>query len=347
MSNPLISIIVPVYNTEKYLPKCIESILAQTYTNYELILVDDGSSDRCPGICDEYADKDTRIKVIHKENGGVGAARNMGILAAQGNYLLFFDSDDYILQNAFERISKLLLDSSADVICFGYYQENEENGKLIEKTMPQKFIDNIPTELALSIAFDGYINYPGFIRVHPTLCNKSYKRETILKNNIRFDEHLSKAEDLLFNVSFFCVAKTAYMSNESFYIYRSNPNSLTHTYYSFEEDRIQKGVYLYSQIKDIFDSHLTDKKQFNSLLAARLGRIAININEEIVTSNMTPRECFTTIKRITEWLIKYIDRYNMSLDATRGAKFRFERMIVRHKCTLLEYIYAIIMTKVH
>ena len=92
---------------------------------------------------------------------------------------------------------------------------------------------------------------------------------------------------------------------------------------------------------------MTDKKQFNSLLAARLGRIAININEEIVTSNMTPRECFTTIKRITEWLIKYIDRYNMSLDATRGAKFRFERMIVRHKCTLLEYIYAIIMTKVH
>lgn len=104
---PEISIIVPIYNVEKYLPKCIESILSQTFTNFELILVNDGSKDRSGIICDEYASKDNRIKVIHKENGGVSSARNSGVDLASGKYIGFVDPDDYIKKDMYERLHYL------------------------------------------------------------------------------------------------------------------------------------------------------------------------------------------------------------------------------------------------
>ena len=114
---PKISIIIPVYNTENYLHCCIDSILAQTYTDFELLLIDDGSTDKSSKICDEYAEKDSRIRVIHKENGGANAARKLGIEKANGEYVIFVDSDDSILQNGIE---KLLIISSenpmADII---------------------------------------------------------------------------------------------------------------------------------------------------------------------------------------------------------------------------------------
>ena len=100
--NNLISVIVPVYNVEKFLVKCVDSILAQTYTNLEIIIVDDGSPDNCPAICDELAKKDSRIKVIHKENGGASSARNAGLDIAKGEYIGFVDGDDYIAKDMYE-----------------------------------------------------------------------------------------------------------------------------------------------------------------------------------------------------------------------------------------------------
>ncbi|MCH5320896.1 MAG: glycosyltransferase, partial [Eubacterium sp.] len=96
MNSQKVSIIVPVYNVEKYLNRCVESIVKQTYTNLEIILVDDGSPDNCPAMCDAWAERDSRIKVIHKENGGVSSARNIGIDNADGDYISFVDSDDYV-----------------------------------------------------------------------------------------------------------------------------------------------------------------------------------------------------------------------------------------------------------
>ena len=94
--NPLISVIVPIYNVEKYLARCVDSIVNQTYKNLEIILVDDGSPDRCPQMCDDYAEKDSRIKVVHKKNGGLSDARNAGMAVATGEYISFIDSDDWI-----------------------------------------------------------------------------------------------------------------------------------------------------------------------------------------------------------------------------------------------------------
>ena len=118
MFNDLISVIVPVYNVEKYLRKCIDSVLAQTYNNIEVILVDDGSPDNCGKICDEYSLMDSRIKVIHKENGGLSDARNKGIEAANGKYIMFVDSDDYISNTMIDTMYKHIISDDSDmVIC--------------------------------------------------------------------------------------------------------------------------------------------------------------------------------------------------------------------------------------
>ena len=111
----MISVIVPIYGVEKFLPNCIDSILKQTYTDLEIILVDDGSKDNCPAICDEYAKKDNRIKVIHKENGGLSSARNAGLKIAFGQYVSFIDADDFISPNFYEILLENLLKNNADI----------------------------------------------------------------------------------------------------------------------------------------------------------------------------------------------------------------------------------------
>ncbi len=137
VSLPKISIIVPVYNVEKYLNKCLDSILAQTFEDYELLLIDDGSSDKSGNICDEYEKKDKRVKVFHKENGGLSSARNAGIDAACGEYIGFIDSDDYIDNDMFEILYNSLIENHADISVCGVYdcyndriERNNVDGKL-------------------------------------------------------------------------------------------------------------------------------------------------------------------------------------------------------------------------
>ena len=121
----LVSVIVPVYKVEKYLNRCVNSILNQTYKDLEVILVDDGSPDSCPEICDGYAQKDKRVKVIHKENGGQGSARNSGLDVARGEYILFVDSDDYIAKNLIEITLQKAERFDADMVIFDYASVDE------------------------------------------------------------------------------------------------------------------------------------------------------------------------------------------------------------------------------
>lgn len=114
--NSLISVIVPIYNVEKYLQKCVDSIINQTYKNLEIILVDDGSPDNCPQMCDDYAKKDSRIKVVHKENGGLSDARNAGMKVATGEYVSFIDSDDYISLDFYETLLQTMIDNDSDIV---------------------------------------------------------------------------------------------------------------------------------------------------------------------------------------------------------------------------------------
>ena len=126
----MISVIVPVYKVEKYLRQCIESIQRQTYSDLEIILVDDGSPDGCPAICDEYARNDKRIKVLHQENGGLSVARNVGLDIAKGEYIAFVDSDDYIKENMYEMLYNKIVMEDADLIICSYDKVDENNNKI-------------------------------------------------------------------------------------------------------------------------------------------------------------------------------------------------------------------------
>ena len=134
----LISVIVPIYKVEDYLPKCVESIRNQTHSNLEIILVDDGSPDGCGAICDEFAKKDSRIRVIHKENGGLSDARNVGIEVAKGDYLAFVDSDDWLEPDAFEAMLALAEKYDAKMVCAGRYNEDGATGTQSKGLCPEK-----------------------------------------------------------------------------------------------------------------------------------------------------------------------------------------------------------------
>lgn len=127
--NDLVSIIIPIYNVEKYLKRCVDSVIKQSYCNLEIILVDDGSPDRCGEICDEYAQTDIRIKVIHKQNGGLSSARNAGLDICKGDYVLFVDSDDWIKGDAVENALTYIRNSKADILAFSFYVASMEKAE--------------------------------------------------------------------------------------------------------------------------------------------------------------------------------------------------------------------------
>ena len=132
LNEPLVSVIVPVYNVERYLRHCVNSILIQTYQNLEVILVDDGSPDNCPKICDEYAKADARVKVIHKKNGGLSDARNIGMQAASGDYLMFVDSDDWLEKNAIECLYHLLIAYNAHIAIGGMQRVEDQTNRILQ-----------------------------------------------------------------------------------------------------------------------------------------------------------------------------------------------------------------------
>lgn len=212
---PEISIIVPVYKVEKYLDRCVKSILAQTFTDFELILVDDGSPDNCPQMCDEWAKKDERIRVIHKENGGLSSARNAGLRVAVGNYIGFVDSDDWITKDMYEHLYSLIIKNKMDIsmCCFA------RNPKKLEEGLCEKG----------SMYFDKKKLMEFFFRVNGELSNyavwnRLYKKE--LLNDIRFVEGRIN-EDVLFSYEVFRKANGMIFSKQRKYLYFQNRQGIT------------------------------------------------------------------------------------------------------------------------
>lgn len=166
---PLISVIVPIYKVEAYLDRCVQSIVDQTYTNLEILLVDDGSPDRCPAICDAWSQRDPRIHVIHKQNGGLSDARNAGIEVAKGDWLAFVDSDDYIMPQMYQRLLSACLEQQADVAVSSYFLDYENRKESQKSTMPRHL---------RVFSHDDLMTY--FFRVHPVelvvAWNKLYRR---------------------------------------------------------------------------------------------------------------------------------------------------------------------------
>ena len=188
MKNPLISIIVPVYKTEQYLDRCLDSIVNQTYKNLEIILVDDGSPDNCPQMCDEWKTKDSRIRVIHKENDGLANARNSGIEIASGDYMMFADSDDFLEKDMIDFLLNLSLKYDADVSRCGFYFDYENGEK---KSAGNDKDIKLPDydERMIDLATGGHISGVAW--------NKLYKRNVIISHPYSKKDGCS--EDIMHN----------------------------------------------------------------------------------------------------------------------------------------------------
>ena len=284
---PKLSIIVPVYNTGKYLCQCVDSIISQSFTNWELLLVDDGSTDNSGCICDNYAEKDSRIRVFHKLNGGVSSARNTGLDNALGEWVSFVDSDDYIAPTFLEHLCQpVFADEDIDFVQGGC--TSFANGRI--GTVEQRYDDYIGTEMSILVD-----------RFRGLMFSKLFRLETINQgqNNhaLRFDTRIRMAEDMVFTLAYLCcVHRFCFVSEIGYYYRRDNVSSATRVlnYLPYNERLLYwKSVYNYAILLI---------KQHNictSSIENRLRVLANSLNgtmQSLFYSNMTRCERLRHIK---------------------------------------------------
>lgn len=210
---PIVSVIIPIYNVEKYLSRCLNSVCNNELSNIEIICVDDGSQDNCGKICDEYAEKDRRIKVIHKNNGGLSSARNAGMGIAKGKFIYFIDPDDDFDPSMLVKLVAIAEQQHCEVVICGY------------KTMPDEKVIIPLFELNKVLNPRKMIMNNNRIHSHNDLCftwRFLFEKNTIKENDIRFNENILFAEDSVFNLEVLLKAKNVYVLDEPLYYYTVN-----------------------------------------------------------------------------------------------------------------------------
>lgn len=235
---PQISIVVPVYNVEKYLRRCIDSILAQTFTDFELLLIDDGSKDSSGSICDEYAKKDNRIRVFHKENGGVSSARNVGLDNAQGDWICFCDADDWVKSEFLSTFRNMMKDG--DLLSQGFHSFNWQNNgdkDIFEATGIYQRDDLLKFLLQLHEK-----NQLGFI-----WC-KSFKRKIINENHLKFDKDIHFMEDLMFVLQYCTYIKS--INNNALCLYQYKFTDSGKVFSPQDDFVVLKRIYLLFKVLD-------------------------------------------------------------------------------------------------
>lgn len=295
MKNDLISIIIPVYKVEKYLEKCIESVLKQTYTNLQIILVDDGSPDNCGKICDEYAKKDSRIEVIHKANGGLSDARNVGISKAKGRYIGFVDSDDYIKEDMYEILLNLIKKYDADVSICNLYDVIDENECIRNKENGIREYSRI--DILKEILLDKNIQSYAW--------NKLYKKE--LFDEIKYPIG-KKYEDIGTTFYLFEKCNKIVVTSEPEYYYLKRADSLVNnvtesTILDYTEIIIQRYLYIKQNIKEL-------RKYNNYYLAKTL----ITAHNDIENLENISEEMQQRYKKLYELVLEIIKSNSKDID---------------------------------
>lgn len=313
------SFIVPIYNVEKYIDRCIESIVNQTYKDFEIILVDDESPDRCPKICEEWSQKDDRIRVIHKKNEGLGMARNSGLQVAEGEYIAFVDSDDYICENYLEILdSRIIATENPDVCLFGYtyvttdgelykhinYSDTVYDEKAIkEELLPRAFstsIRKIKDEYGIGAAWGGVYKF------------------SFLKNNglVFQSEREVLSEDLLFSISLCLKASKISFCRECLYYYCQNNQSLSKSYRC---DRFEKSQALFHIMDKIVVINELNKEAQVRLYENFFINVIVCLKQEIIAdkSYKEKRKVIKSIVNSDEFHLFLINFPIKSLDFTK------------------------------
>ncbi len=295
--NDLISVIVPVYNAAKYLERCIESLLVQTYAKLDIILVDDGSKDDSGKICDRYEKIDPRIRTIHISNGGASNARNRGIEESLGSWLTFLDADDYV---AADHIESLLVGFESDDINLGVtdFIYISESGEIITQNIKKGYCAGFMTgrealeDMGKGFAIWGYI------------WNKLYCKDTILENNIRFRPDIKIWEDMLFNAEYLSCTSDLYVNEKVTYYYIKHENSVM-TSKSYESKKSKYTAMLY--FENLLDRLLSEKivnknSSFYNWVKTVMGETCLNdVRDQLKNGIYNKKEINEKLDKVAEY----------------------------------------------
>ncbi len=256
-NEPLVSIIVPIFNGEKYLDLCLESIISQTYRNLEILLIDDGSTDSSPEICDAYSKRDSRIKVIHKANGGLSSARNAGLDRMRGEYVSFVDCDDYLFRDMVEFFIGIVREHNCDLVTGASVDTRE-------RTIAE--VEQLPLEVRITTGTALLYDREGFA---VTVMHKLYKSDIF--NGLRFTEGMIY-EDAAILVPILWRCKTVAVTNRKVYFYYLSPNSIMRS--PFSEKRLD-AIKVYDLRREFFREHgLSELNERNSVdFYIRIGKL--------------------------------------------------------------------------
>ncbi len=328
-----ISVIVPIYKVEEYLPKCIESIINQKYKNLEIILVDDGSPDNCPKICDEYAEKDSRIKVIHKKNEGLIEARKSGVRESTGEYIAFVDGDDYISPNMYSMVAYAIEEFSPDMVMTEFFWSLEHKDIPSERTLFNDYYnrDEIEDEIIPSMLFSGKFYQFG---IFPNCWTKIIKRELLINNIMGVDSRVRMGEDASFTYGCILDSESIAVVKEPLYYYRVNDSSMSKAYDSS----------LYSIWNIAYESILKKAESSNIDLSYQLRyyllyMMNILVRNEASRGNNKPKtETLEAIKMLFK--PSYIEEIKKIELSVLPSHTKILCKLIQHKCAHLIYLYS-------
>lgn len=336
--NEKISVIIPIYNVEPFLRQCLDSVVNQTYRNLEIILIDDGSPDNCGAICDEYAQKDDRIIVIHKENGGLSAARNDALKLVTGKWISFVDSDDWCELDLYEKAIAHAEASNSDIVIYSIYKgfSNETESQVHPFDRDFETEDKeIIFQLQLSIFSRKYIPYS---KTQPWSMglpwDKLYKASFVLNCGLTFPENVKAHEDTIFNLHAFKHAKKVSFFDSPLYHWRLNPTSIGHKY---TPDRVKINQEIYREFFKIGNQyHLPDEyyQAVNAMIVTSTG----SLGSQCLFHKQNPAKFFDKLRYAretlnTEPIYTAFEKVNRKILGS-GGKFI---TISRHHNTLLLY----------
>lgn len=291
MTESLVTVIIPIYNVEKYLDRCVESVVNQTYKNLEIILVDDGSPDNCPAMCDEWAQRDGRIKVVHKQNAGLGMARNTGLENATGKYIFFFDSDDYVDVTIVEKCVLSAEKHNAEAVIYGRC-EVYDDGRIIKKELrPTKEV--FTGQEVVDILLPSMFTYDMGFGV--SAWGKMFSLDTFRKFSLRFvSEREIISEDAYFALEFFSHISVATIVNESLYFYYKRDDSLSRV---FRADRHSKNDIFYQKSIEYINAAQLPRCVVTHF-TARYHMYALSAMKQLLASDMTKSEKKSRLKEM-------------------------------------------------
>ena len=287
-----ISIIIPVYGVEKYLKECLDSVLKQTLQDLEIILIDDGGKDKCPQIIDEYAQKDSRIKAIHKQNGGYGHTCNKGLEIATGEYVAIVEPDDFIDPNMYEKLYELAKSNDADIVKSCFYKKMDTQKD--QKAYKMKWaIDYPPPQNAFTIE-----EYPYFLSFHPSIWSAIYKNSFLKQHNLKFVEAPGAGwTDNPFQVQTMCLAKKIVYTDEAYYYWRCIND--------IESNDLKDYTLPFKRSEEIHNwleqNNIDNEKILNSLYMRELAYINIVLNKKY------SKEEFKNVKLCIEKMLARMD----------------------------------------